>query len=147
VGTIAVAAGAVVYVDANALIYAVEKVEPFASLLRPVWEAGRSKSARLIGSELLIIETLTGPLKRGDLALADAFDRILHASDLELLPISSVVLREGAKLRVDHGLKTPDAIHAATALRAGCSMDLTNDTGFRRVPGLAATILGDYLTP
>ena len=57
-GTIALAPGTVAYVDANALIYAVEGIEPYATLLRPVWEAARVGAARLIGSELLIIEAL-----------------------------------------------------------------------------------------
>ena len=37
-----------------------------------------------------------------------------------------------------------DALHAATALAAGCSLFVTNDTDFRRVPGLPAVILDDY---
>ncbi|MBK8598626.1 MAG: PIN domain-containing protein [Holophagales bacterium] len=32
-----------------------------------------------------------------------------------------------ADLRVQHGLKTPDAIHAAAAIRHGCSEFWTND--------------------
>jgi predicted nucleic acid-binding protein len=42
---------------------------------------------------------------------------------------------------------TPDAIHAATALEARCSMYLTNDDGFRRVPGISPTILSDLAVP
>lgn len=73
---------------------------------------------------------------------------VVHGgSDLELLPVTVAVLRDGAALRAGFGLKTPDAIHAATASRAGCSMYLTNDTGFRRVPGLSPTILEDFLPP
>jgi predicted nucleic acid-binding protein len=147
VGTIIVAASAVVYVDANALIYAVEGVQPYANLLRPVWEAARAKAARLIGSELLIIETLTGPLKRGDRALAAAYEQVLAAGDLQLLPVTAAILRHGATLRANHGLKTPDAIHAATALNAGCSMYLANDQGFRRIPHISPTILSDLLIP
>jgi len=56
VGDLAIAAGAIAYVDANVLIYAVERIQPYASLLRPIWEAARSNTATLIGSELLIIE-------------------------------------------------------------------------------------------
>lgn len=144
-GDLAIAAGAIAYVDANVLIYAVERIQPYASLLRPIWEAARSNTATLIGSELLIIETLTGPLKQGDQALIAAYDEILRASDLQLLPITDAILRQGAALRANHGLKAPDAIHAATALSAGCSMYLTNDVAFRRIPDLSPTILTDLL--
>jgi predicted nucleic acid-binding protein len=126
------------------LIYAVEKVEPYATLLGPVWQAGKARAARLISSELLIIETLTGPLKQGDRALIDAYEQVLAGSDIELLPVSATVLKQGATLRATYGLKTPHAIHAATALQAGCSMFITNDAGFRRVLGLAPTLLSDF---
>jgi predicted nucleic acid-binding protein len=136
-----------VYVDANALIYAVERIEPYASLLRPVWEAARRQTVRLIGSELLIIEALTGPLKASNAALVAAYEQVLRASDLQLLPITGPILRQGAAVRATYGLKTPDAIHAATALDAVCSIYLTNDVGFRRVPGVSPVILSDLLTP
>ena len=43
------------------------------------------------------------------------------------------------------GLKTPDALHAATALRAGCALFITNDTDFRRVEGLPTVVLDDVV--
>jgi predicted nucleic acid-binding protein len=55
-------------------------------------------------------------------------------------------LREAARLRATiSGLKTPDAIHAATALQHGCALFVSNDVGFRRVPGLSLAILDDVL--
>lgn len=91
------------------------------------------------------METLVGPLKRGDQALIAAYEQSLRASDLQLLPISAIVLRQGAAIRANHRLSAPDAIHAATAMIAGCSMYLTNDEAFRRVPQLSPTILDDLL--
>ena len=61
-------------------------------------------------------------------------------------PITQDVLREAARLRaLIPGLKTPDAIHAATALVHGCALFVTSDVGFRRVPGLTLAILDDIL--
>jgi len=40
-----------------------------------------------------------------------------------------------------------DAIHAAIALEHGCTLFVTNDASFRRIPGLPVTILTDLLTP
>jgi predicted nucleic acid-binding protein len=42
-------------------------------------------------------------------------------------------------------LKTPDALHAASALQVGCVQFVTNDIGFRNVPGLPVVILDDLL--
>ena len=41
--------------------------------------------------------------------------------------------------------KTPDAIHAATALNKGCTVFLTNDAALRKVPGLSTVVLKDML--
>jgi len=58
-----------------------------------------------------------------------------------------VILERAAQLRAATNLKTPDAIHAATALEHGCTLFVTNDSTFRRVPGLPVTILADLLIP
>lgn len=44
-------------------------------------------------------------------------------------------------------LKTPDALHAATALQAGCALFVTNDVGFRQVASLPLVVLDDLLIP
>lgn len=51
-----------VYVDANVVIYSVEKVEPYYTALQPLWAAAQAGSITLISSELLLIETLVKPL-------------------------------------------------------------------------------------
>jgi predicted nucleic acid-binding protein len=43
-------------------------------------------------------------------------------------------------------LRTPDAIHAATASSCGCKLLLTNDVAFRRVANLPVVILDDLLS-
>jgi predicted nucleic acid-binding protein len=47
-------------------------------------------------------------------------------------------------LRAQLGLKLPDAIHAATALAMGCTAILTNDIGFKRLPGAQLFLLSDW---
>ena len=86
------------------------------------------------------------PLRRGDVELQANYEAVLFQSDLKLLPLDPDVLREAARLRAAIiGLRTPDALHAATALLAGCTLFLTNDAGFRRIPGLPLVVLDDVL--
>ena len=66
---------------------------------------------------------------------------------MRLVPIARAVLERAAALRAATNLKTPDAIHAATALIEGCTLFVTNDALFRRVPGLNVTVLRDLLPP
>jgi predicted nucleic acid-binding protein len=95
---------------------------------------------------LILLEILVGPLRSGDTVLAARREALWRQANTGLLPITQDVLREAARLRaLIPGLKTPDAVHAATALLHGCILFVTNDVGFRRVPGLPLAILDDVL--
>lgn len=93
------------------------------------------------------METLTGPKKSGDTALERAYEQALFGTDIRLLPITQTILRDAARLRATTKLRTPDALHAATAQQAGCVLFVSNDSEFRSVPNLPLVILDDLLTP
>lgn len=140
--------GTEVYLDANCLIYSVERVVPYHALLQPIWDGARDGSWRICTSELSLLETLVGPLRSGDAQLEAEYEHLLlGAVDVRLVPITLPILRQGAHLRVATNLRTPDAIHASTALTEVCARFVTNDVAFRRVPGLSVTVLRDLLTP
>lgn len=135
-----------VYLDADAIIYAIEKIEPYYSLLLPLLSAVNRRAIGLVGSELLLVETLVKPIESGDTELEASFRRFLTASrEMRLLPVSLTVLEGALKLRVAHRIRTPDAIHAATAIFANCTQFVTNDPAFRRVAGLQVSILDDFV--
>jgi predicted nucleic acid-binding protein len=95
-------------------------------------------------SELTLLEVLVKPLRDGNVTLATLYRHVLMGTtDFTCLPVSRAVLESAASLRATHGLKTPDAIHAASALDAGCVEFVTNDVGFRRIPGLNVAVLGE----
>ena len=137
--------GDVIYLDAVAVIYSVENVQPYNELLYPIWQSAAAGQIRLVGSELLLLETLVMPIREKDTVLKRAFRHILINSDLELIPISRLILDQAARVRAASSLKTPDAIHAATALSAQCTSFLTNDKGFSRVAGLSIQVLDSIL--
>jgi predicted nucleic acid-binding protein len=134
-----------IYLDANAIIYSVEKIEPFWELLRPLWLTAQRGEAVLFGSELLLLETLVKPFQIGDDELTDTFRNLLYSQEMNLLPITRDIIEDAARIRAKMGLKTPDAIHAATALITGCDLFLTNDSGFKRVRGLPTMILAEVV--
>jgi predicted nucleic acid-binding protein len=135
-----------VYFDSNALIYSVETHPTYWHLLEPVWLAAQQGTLTIVTSELAIVETLVGPLRSGDALLIGAYQDLYQSPDVLLLPISTGILRESARLRAQiASFRTPDAIHGATALASGCTMFLTNDRVFRQIPSIATTILDDLL--
>ena len=64
---------------------------------------------------------------------------------VRLLDASYQVFEDAASIRAETGLKTSDAIHAATAIRSECTLFITNDTDFRRVQRLPIVVLDDLL--
>ena len=96
-------------------------------------------------SELVVAETLVRPIRGENANLETAFRTVFAAPEVQLVPTTRDIWEDTAHLRAETGLKTPDAIHAATALRAGCDLFVTNDTDFRRVQGLPVVILNDLL--
>jgi predicted nucleic acid-binding protein len=136
-----------VYLDTNPVIYSVEKHPVYWPLLQPLWQAAKAKSIEIISSDLTLMETLVGPLKVGDAALVNAYEQLFLQAQTRLLPITQTILRAAAQLRATTKLKTPDALHAATALGAGCALFVTNDSGFRGVASLPLVFLSDLLTP
>ena len=145
-GSLALPVSGEVYADSVIMIYTVETFPAYWPTLQPLWKASQSGSISVISSDLALMETLTGPLKNGNRMLASRYELVLSGADMTLLPITQSILREAARLRATiPGLRTPDAIHAATALLAGCALFLTNDKGFKRIPGLPCTILDDII--
>lgn len=145
-GTLTIPARGCVYVDAQVVIYSVEKHPTYAALVRPLWAAVQAGTVEAVTSELTEMEVLVGPLKAGDTALVTRYDQFFRLPGVRLVPVARTVLRDAARLRATTSkLKTPDAVHLATALRERCNLLVTNDLAFRAATGLPVVILDDLL--
>jgi predicted nucleic acid-binding protein len=136
-----------VYLDANGFIYSIERIDPYRAMLDTLWLTVSAGQVTVVTSELTLLEVLVRPLKVGDATTATLFRTVLkHTPDVQMLPITQSVLEEAAQLRATLGLKTPDAIHVATALLNGSMLFVTNDSAFRRVTDLTVTVLSELVT-
>lgn len=136
-----------VYLDAAPIIYSVETHSKYFPLLEPAWQTAHARNTPFLTSELSLLEVLVAPLRAKDAKLLGAYEGVLASSDIQLVPVTKEVLRVAARLRAEiTTLRTPDAIHAASALFAGCSMFICNDAGFKRVPGLPVLMLDEAIT-
>lgn len=143
-GRLILPASGLIYADAQIPIYSVDNHPQYGAVCAPLWQV--SGGAIVVSSELTLMETLVGPLRSGDIAKKNQRESLWQQVNTRLLPITQDVLREAARLRAAiPALKTPDAIHAATALLNGCVLFISNDMGFRRVPGLPLVLLDDVL--
>ena len=134
-----------VYIDTNVLIYSVERVEPYRTLLAPLWERAQAGDYEIVSSESILIEALVRPLRERNTALVRLLRDMFDAEEVRLIPATRSHWEHGARIRAGTGLKAGDALHAATALHVNCGLFVTNDAAFRRVDGLAVTILNDLI--
>jgi predicted nucleic acid-binding protein len=97
-------------------------------------------------SELILLETLVGPYRAGLGQLAADYETFLSLPGIKLVPNSPTIQRASAeKLAKVPKLRSPDAIHAATAIHQKASYFLTNDLGFRNIDGFDVIFLDEVL--
>ncbi len=119
-----------IYLDTNVLIEIGEKQgSESPQLRRIILAASQADSTRFKTSELTQAEILIRPIRDQDHDLIGVYDNILtNGGTLDVGPIDRAITEIAAALRADHkSLKTPDAIHLATAFAFGCSHFLTYD--------------------
>ena len=85
------------------------------------------------------------PLRDGNREIELQYRELFDANAVRFLDAPYPVFEDAVHLRATARLTTPDAIHAATAHRAGCSVFVTNDADFRRVESLPLAVLDDLL--
>jgi predicted nucleic acid-binding protein len=128
-----------IYLDSCLLIY-VEEEDP--RFHRPVLDAfaGRSGGEFCI-SAVVKAECLVGAYKRNDPFREAAYEHLFGR--FRVLEIAEPTFLLAARLRANHGLKLPDALHLACAQENGCEALWTNDNRMAgAAPGLARNILG-----
>lgn len=110
----------------------------FGSLERPGWSG--------ITSVITILEILVQPYRSLNRTLVNAAYALLSTYPrLEWAEVSLEVVDLAARLRARHNLRTPDALHAATAIHFKASGFISNDAVFGRVGELEVLLLDEVL--
>jgi predicted nucleic acid-binding protein len=119
-----------VYLDSCIVIYLHEASR---EVQERIWSAMRSAHATVFHvSDLVGFECRVGALKRRDAALLSEYDAFFGLPEIANVTIDRNVFRLGAEIRAADGLKTPDALHVAAAIEAGCSAIWTHDEDLLR---------------
>ena len=134
----------ILFLDACTLIYRVEEVAPWNARLSKTLSELRRKHVglRLAVSRLSHLECRVQPLRDGDDELVRRYDELFAAPELHTVEIDPNVVEGATRIRAQFGLRTPDAIQAASCLSLDVEhIFLTNDAAFRRVPKLKLKML------
>jgi predicted nucleic acid-binding protein len=113
------------YLDANIFIYAIEGNADIAEPLRQLFDLFRANRGIGVTSELTLAEVLP---RASNVQRRSYLDMIVWGRIFDLRPGSREILIETAQYRQTAGMpKLPDAIHAVTAIRAGCRTVISAD--------------------
>jgi uncharacterized protein len=131
----------VIYADANVIIRLIEgdtaTRAPIEKRLAPLRGTGRF----LLTSRLTRLECRVKPMRAGDSALLSLYDAFFARAEVMLLEVNEAVLEKATEVRATLNLKTPDAIHLASAILAGATAFLAGDRNLARCTEVRVEIL------
>ena len=126
-----------VYLDTCCVIYLLEEVQGYSEQLRKYMMC--NTDAILCVSPLVRLEALVKPVIDGDKELVADYEIFL--ANQQWLTIGNAEFDRALSLRTQYRVKTPDALHLATAIQHGCAEFWTNDGRLGQVAaGMAVDI-------
>ena len=132
--------------DTSVLIYQLEKNLRYFPLADAVFAWLDQPNNLAITSTFSMTELLVPVHRDGDVRRLQHYRGLLTTyPGLAWLPPDLVMADTAAQLRAEYRLKTPDAIQAATAIRAKVSTLFTNEPIFQRVKELKTFVFDDLL--
>lgn len=136
--------GRLVAIDTSVLIYLLEEHPEHARKSRRLFERFEHGSMRGIFSIVGMIELLTGVKKKNRQDLAQDYKILLsRLPNFDIYSIDEDIVDIASDLRVTYGVRTPDAIHIATAIAKDATMFITNDRALKKIKEIKVVSLGD----
>lgn len=123
-----------VLVDTVTLVYFLEHHHRHFRAAKRLFQRIETGEISGVASALMLAEVLVPLYRTNEPGAAAELSQTLRAfPNLSILDASAQVCTEAARLRAQYGLRTPDAVHGATALVANAHGIVTNDAGFERL--------------
>ncbi|MGI6457687.1 MAG: type II toxin-antitoxin system VapC family toxin [bacterium] len=67
------------------------------------------------------------PIRQRDVHTLHLYDNFFASSEVTYIPVTQKVFDLATEFRAEQNIKTPDALHLATAVVSGCQEFWTND--------------------
>lgn len=118
--------------DANVLIYVLDRREPQATVGRALLDAIEDGRTSAVMSVLALAEIAAGPARVASPADVERLVAEARSVDgVRWLPLTGEVAVDAGVIRGARGIGLADAIHLATARAAGATAFVTNDQRLR----------------
>lgn len=132
-----------VALDSNVLIYLLEGDARFADAAAAVIDAVARGDAEGVLASIGLVEILAGPARSGDAAAFELTAAGLADLAIEIVSLDRELAADAAWLQEALGLTVGDAVHLATARRAGATAFITNDRRLRSIARLEVLYLDE----
>jgi predicted nucleic acid-binding protein len=133
-------------IETAPFIYFVERHPTYVDRMRAIFQQVNNGLPQVITSVITLTEVLIMPLQTGHARYEQEYrDMLLNTAHITTLPVSIAIADRAAFLRAHYRLRTPDALHVATALVSQCDAFLTNDRDLKRIQEIPILVL-DELT-
>jgi predicted nucleic acid-binding protein len=135
-----------VALDANALVYLLEAPDPLGRVTAAILDAAESGRLTVVLATLALAEIAVGPVRAGDETIVERYaDEIRDLRGVQIVPLTADIALDVGVIRGRHRIRLADAIHLATARRAGASAIVTNDRQMPDIPQVAVIQLADLV--
>lgn len=115
-------------IDSMVLIYHFEDHPRFGASAASLLHAAEEDRCRIVVSVLARLEVLVAPKRQGREDLCRRYREMFEGfPNLTVVAVDAEVVELAADLRAEHALRTPDAIHLATALHLAADAFVTED--------------------
>ena len=133
--------------DTSIFIYQLQANPRYVDLTHHVFSWVEQSLASAITSTVTMTELLVQPYREGNERLSNSFLSLISAfPNLNWIAPDLEIAILAAQLRALHRLRTPDALQAATAVRAQATALITNDPDFDRLSNLEVVVLDRLLS-
>jgi predicted nucleic acid-binding protein len=134
-----------VALDTSIFIYQMEANPAYVELTGEIFAWLERPQHTAVTSTITMTELLVHPYRAGNEALVNQYFGLLSLMPkLEWVAPNLAIADKAAQLRAIHGLRTPDATLAATAIARGATALLTNDSVFERIAQFEAGVLDQF---
>jgi predicted nucleic acid-binding protein len=140
--------GSRILLDSVSIVYYLERNPRYFDAAAEWMERVNDGRLTAAASVLLLAEVLVPAYRaRNPAAARQARAALERVPNLELVEVTAGVSDVAARLRAEHNLRTPDALHVATALREGAGWLVTNDRRLQRVEaeGVRVWLFDDHV--
>ena len=128
-------------VDASVWVNSFDHREPGHEISRRVLERLRDQSVSVILPHLVLAEVAGAVSRtRNNPAQALAFATAIgYLPNVRLVPLDASLAQQAAQLAAQHGIRGADAVYAAVAIQANCTLITLDNEHLTRLIGIVPT--------